>query len=96
MSGIFRPMTPRHIWWDWPTHPLWSGQWGALNKLGKKPSRAQIFSKFLGKGLPRVRFMAWLRAEAWVIVFMRIKSLTPNRILFFPNWILLTLIGFWL
>ena len=31
---------------------------------------AQIFSKFLGYGLPWVRFRAWLRAEAWVRVFI--------------------------
>ena len=53
--------------------PLWSGQWGALNKQGGKPITAQIFIKFRGKGLPWVRFRAWLRADAWVRVFMRVK-----------------------
>ena len=53
--------------------PLRSGQWGALNQPGEKLIRAPIFSKFLGMGFPWVRFMACLRAAAWVRVFMGVK-----------------------
>ena len=69
LSGTFTS----YVWWGRPTHPLRSGEWGALNKPAHQPIRAQIFIEFAGKGFQWVRFRAWLRAEAWVMVFTMVK-----------------------
>ena len=48
-SGVsYFPTVVSYIWWDCPTHLRWSGQAGTLNQHRGKPTRAQIFGKFLG------------------------------------------------
>ena len=53
--------------------PLGWSMGGTLNQQHGEPTRAQIFDKFLGWGLPWVKFKAWLRARALVKVFIRVK-----------------------